>query len=387
MASKITVELARFAERAPEAKALGLEEPFKQAMKAFREPLTGVQMDLSDVVLFDATHLAHTLQISLDKASKDVRIEIEIVTGKIRPIEQATELTKVGAQLDENLKTREATAIAEHEINTIYADTQGLLVGVTDELKKQEGYYIRAQKLGRWIGAQLTPGFEIEDLRPLGYEPAIQQIKRLALATARLIEQGGDMEQVNQNLLKLKTIRLDVIDQDLHGVSNELKVLIESLKEGRDNFINVEESASVNMSPAITAFNAVGTAADTNKEKVRQLFEMMNQTPQGAVPTKSLGGMIYRQYGGFVPKGTDTIPAMLSPGEFVVNAKSSRQFFSQLVAMNAGTRPVYREQGGPVTNVGDVNITVQGASKPQQTARETMSAFKREMRRQTSSLN
>ena len=78
---------------------------------------------------------------------------------------------------------------------------------------------------------------------------------------------------------------------------------------------------------------------------------------------------------------------MLSPGEFIVNAKSTRQFFSQLVAINAGVRPVYREKGGPVTSIGDINITVQGASKPQQTARATMSAFKREIRRGASSFN
>ena len=79
--------------------------------------------------------------------------------------------------------------------------------------------------------------------------------------------------------------------------------------------------------------------------------------------------------------GTDTIPAMLSPGEFVVNAKSSKQFFAQLTAMNAGVKPIFRQGGGSVTNVGDVNITVQGSAEPRQTARETMRAFRRETRR------
>jgi hypothetical protein len=90
--------------------------------------------------------------------------------------------------------------------------------------------------------------------------------------------------------------------------------------------------------------------------------------------------MRYLASGGFA-RGVDQIPAMLSKGEFVVNSKSSRQFYSQLSAMNAGSQPVYRESGGSVTNIGDVAINVTESSLPKQTAREVMSAFRREMRR------
>ena len=59
------------------------------------------------------------------------------------------------------------------------------------------------------------------------------------------------------------------------------------------------------------------------------------------------GGPIrYFGSGGFSARGTDTRPAMLSAGEFVMNAQSTRKFYSQLVAMNAGISPVYRSQGG-----------------------------------------
>ncbi len=80
-------------------------------------------------------------------------------------------------------------------------------------------------------------------------------------------------------------------------------------------------------------------------------------------------------------RGTDTIPAMLSAGEFVTNAKSSRRFFSQLQAMNAGRTPVYRESGGSTTSIGDVSISVTESSGPRQTGREVMQAFRREIRR------
>jgi hypothetical protein len=99
--------------------------------------------------------------------------------------------------------------------------------------------------------------------------------------------------------------------------------------------------------------------------------------------SKAFGGVLYRDAGGEA-RGTDTIPAMLSPGEMVMNAASSRKFAAQLIAMNAGSQPIYRQEGGSVTNVGDVSITVQESKTPQATARELLRSFQREIRRGSS---
>jgi TP901 family phage tail tape measure protein len=95
---------------------------------------------------------------------------------------------------------------------------------------------------------------------------------------------------------------------------------------------------------------------------------------------RALGG--YFAVGG-TPRGTDVIPAMLSKGEFVVNAESTRKFFPQLVAINAGQAPVYRGQGGVTNNFGDINVNVTGGSSADQTARAIASALRRELRRGT----
>jgi hypothetical protein len=96
------------------------------------------------------------------------------------------------------------------------------------------------------------------------------------------------------------------------------------------------------------------------------------------------GGPMYFANGG---RGLDTIPAMLSPGEFVVNAKSSAKFASQLQAINAGRAPVFRQDGGMVDNsIGDVSFTINESKTPQATAREVMRQLKREDRRGTSRL-
>ena len=68
-----------------------------------------------------------------------------------------------------------------------------------------------------------------------------------------------------------------------------------------------------------------------------------------------MGGSIFK------PKGTDTVPAMLTPGEFVINAGSARKVgygtLSRINNMaNGGTvpSPQYLQGGGGVTEGADV---------------------------------
>ena len=95
----------------------------------------------------------------------------------------------------------------------------------------------------------------------------------------------------------------------------------------------------------------------------------------------------YRQSGGFAPRGKDRIPVMASAGEFFVNSRNARRFSSELQAMNAGSEPTYRDRGGPVTNVGDINVSVTQGEAANQTARQIATALRRELRRGTSRLD
>ena len=60
--------------------------------------------------------------------------------------------------------------------------------------------------------------------------------------------------------------------------------------------------------------------------------------PPAAPQAISKGGLVYASDGTYVnyqPKGTDTVPAMLSPGEFVVNAKSTKNNLGLLRSINS----------------------------------------------------
>jgi hypothetical protein len=72
---------------------------------------------------------------------------------------------------------------------------------------------------------------------------------------------------------------------------------------------------------------------------------------------RPMGGLIpYMANGGFGPMGSDTVPAMLTPGEFVVNKASTKSFLPLLTALNESKYPssLAKRLSG---NTGDVRIT------------------------------
>jgi hypothetical protein len=108
------------------------------------------------------------------------------------------------------------------------------------------------------------------------------------------------------------------------------------------------------------------------------------QSGGGAPATARFGRYFARGGLGMLkPMGTDTIPAMIGRGEFVTNARSARKYFSELNAINQDSRPVRRREGGAVTNVGDVNVTVQGGDTSRQTVRAIAAELNRELKRGT----
>ena len=101
-------------------------------------------------------------------------------------------------------------------------------------------------------------------------------------------------------------------------------------------------------------------------------LEITNLQTQGAdVLEKQRGGLIYANNGMFVPKGTDTVPAMLTPGEFVVRRQSVQRGnnLQILRAMNGGDGARF-QSGGQVGyyNKGDLvgggmSVTVTNAAQ------------------------
>lgn len=161
-----------------------------------------------------------------------------------------------------------------------------------------------------------------------------------------------------------------------------MKTLIQSASAARaTNQATVSLTSSLGAAAsAASGLKSAMLAAASAAEAAARACRAAAKACSGGGVSASTGGRFFAAGG----RGTDTIPAMLTPGEFVINAKSARDFFPQLQAINAGQAPVYRDQGGSVTNIGDVNVTLQGGEgPPAQTVREIATGLRRELRRKT----
>ena len=145
----------------------------------------------------------------------------------------------------------------------------------------------------------------------------------------------------------------------------------------------VEPSATIASNLWNGASAAAAIARNLSRASMPSMPSMESSDMESFDEEYATGGAVnYFAKGG--RRGTDIVPAVLSPGEFVMSAKSTRQWYSQLVAMNAGAQPAYRSQGGSTTNVGDIAINVTASGEPEQNARAIMRILRREVRRGTS---
>lgn len=150
----------------------------------------------------------------------------------------------------------------------------------------------------------------------------------------------------------------------------------------------IDVSAGSMMGAGTTDVEAIATIARSQKprltpEQNREYMDMLRQgikMEQAAVAAQRFnnGGMVYASNGALIPyrpQGTDTVPAMLTPGEFVVNRNATSKYLPVLRAINSGYNthnqmvnhlakggvagmPRYMQQGGITTGGGNNGVSV-----------------------------
>ena len=187
------------------------------------------------------------------------------------------------------------------------------------------------------------------------------------------------------NLLLQKATKLN---SNLTGASDKTSQIAPALINAILEVPPIGTAFDTGVTPAIDrsifAVNSLQAAAISALDAIN---EAISAAASAASMDVAYGGVIHRAVGGPVPRWTDTISAMLSPGEVVVNAPAARQFYPQLQAMNSGSQPIFRDRGGSVTNVGDINVNVKGGDTSQQTIKEIALGLRRGIQRKTIKLN
>ena len=95
-----------------------------------------------------------------------------------------------------------------------------------------------------------------------------------------------------------------------------------------------------------------------------------DRSPGRRAQRRQFGGVIYAANGMMVPRGTDTVPAMLTPGEFVVNRRAAQANMPLLNSINNGVQ--YLQNGGVA---GGTSVNLDAFSNVLKTVTDSLNLF------------
>ncbi len=208
-----------------------------------------------------------------------------------------------------------------------------------------------------------------------------------------------------QNQLEVK---LDQIKEDARRLNDELAkskgIVIDiprKVEEAVDGGLSKVETMAVQVTAALgKVAKGIETVDRLSKElpknipksTTRGVGPSVGSSEEGSVEENARGGLVGHFasggfledfFGGKFASGTDTVPTMLSRGEFVTNAQQTRQFLPLLKAINSGKLSASQPVQHSTTNVGDINVTVKGGSSSEATVQEIAQGLRRGLRRGT----
>ncbi len=197
----------------------------------------------------------------------------------------------------------------------------------------------------------------------LGKMRELQQQMRENATFKEGYKDSGEIQSINQQINALQNKKQQI--QEATQKTQEEKGAADQVKGAIDNQTSSANGGIGAVAALAAAWSNVAQAA-WDAAAAAVAASLASSSTSGEAEGAALGGLMRRfDRGGFAQRGTDTIPAMLSPGEFVVNSRATQRWYSQLVAMNAGLSPSRFAGGGQVTNagiMGDVTVNVNGRS-------------------------
>lgn len=150
---------------------------------------------------------------------------------------------------------------------------------------------------------------------------------------------------------------------------------IEAQKSIQESILKLQDNLLKKKDDEISKNKQINKLIKERQGLLRPIPEVRLPVPQ--IQTKAKGGMMY---------GQDRISALLSPGEYVMNAGSARKFYSQLVGMNSRNNNIQSYNKGGNVNVGDVNINMTSSGNEDYDIQKIGRGLQRAIRRRTLSL-
>ncbi len=265
--------------------------------------------------------------------------------------------------------------------NANKVNKDGVLVADPNILKAAGDQYERIVKLLLQYRDKLSPGTDLS----------------ISDSAGKLVTPGnsvaGVQQQIDDLIKNANAIFANVTQQKTEGGLLDLQLggPLAELKKQFPELSSTADSAAKTMNQSFLDFANGGLKAV--EDRLREIQRL--SAPGGPGKQQSVGdfggGEVYAATGGLVgafpgqPRGLDQYPIWAAKDEFIVNAASSRMFRPMLEAINNRQYPRYMERGGVVgdTNIGDINVSVNGSSTPDATGRGIARSLERELRRNT----
>jgi len=210
-----------------------------------------------------------------------------------------------------------------------------------------------------------------------------------------LQQKATNVAPLQQSLAPLNAI-LDSVNPKLQTTAQTLAVELNPRAESMKLALQASDSATLGINTSLSlaksnaeaiASAAAQTAASYSAAAASaSAISGGNDDPTTAAYGRYLNNPKYMAAGGVMPRGMDTIPVMARAGETIIDPNNSRKFFSQIQSIRAGKPPIFRSEGGSVTNVGDISVSIDGSKSPEMTARTVARKLRREFKRGTSRL-
>jgi len=353
-------------------------EQFQQG-RDFTDPKTVAQINTFNASLISLNSQVDKTKNAIKNLPKDIQASIDdVATAMQDRLSKVDSQRQAGAGFAERLTT--STPDELRDINNTYNLLSNTLNGQIRTIQQSSAAQQAYQKV-------INDGGNAMEAMSAAQNAFATENKQAFAMFSDLIEVAGiDKQQANtmradllENMAKSQGMNMQNNPLFSRLVENlrkapeddpeikRLKTLYQQLQEAQaqaleaNRKIVLEDSASLIKAAGEEVKKAIETAKISFNEQ--QLNDIgLGLSRPGQVMGKSNGGIVYASTGkliNFQPKGTDTVPAMLTPGEFVVNARSTQENLPLLQAIN-------KSKGGQVQyfNKGTQNPVVSKGPTP-----------------------
>lgn len=376
--------------------------------KQDEEYIANLRKQADDAALL-AEHQIANSRIESVRRSREYQIEtwrrsMSMLEGQLEEVRKLQDTIKTTAPdlvASIALVTDRMNKISESKILKLYTDkqrealTQSELTGKnqTDFITALERSFTQSFKTPEQVVQQFGPLLsnldKFTETGQANLQDAMTLIKQITELESKFADSGLTQGAIDiQNQFKdLKKALQDAIDKNLDpsGLGQVIKSMEETQIKVSDEFKRIVDSFGEPMDILIERIGSLSTTMKDVGEQISKAITDTRNLTTRTIPGTNIpagnhnGGPIGFARGGFVHY-EDTIPAWLSPGEFVMNRRSTNRFRSQLFSMNYGLLPQREESNsGTAFQFGDINIDARGIQNIDQFADQIHGAIQRRM--------